>query len=181
MESPDFWNDMNEPAVFDGPGKTMPDNVQHRIDEPGFRKRTATHLEIHNIFGMQNARATNEGELALRPERTAICDDASQLRRRPALQHHLDRRQQLHLESPAHDRAPAGQPGPERLFACRRRRGWVCRFTAARFADQVDRDCRPSSRSTGITLRREPACTRCGWMDRSRRASGDAISKSATG
>jgi alpha-glucosidase len=62
-----FWNDMNEPAVFDGPGKTMPDNVQHRIDEPGFRKRTAPHLEIHNIFGMQNARGTYEGELALRP------------------------------------------------------------------------------------------------------------------
>jgi alpha-glucosidase len=63
-----FWNDMNEPAVFDGPGKTMPDDVQHRIDEPGFRKRTATHLEIHNVFGMQNARGTEEGELALRPE-----------------------------------------------------------------------------------------------------------------
>jgi alpha-glucosidase len=63
-----FWNDMNEPAVFDGPGKTMPDDVQHRIDEPGFRKRTATHLEIHNVFGMQNARGTEEGELAFRPE-----------------------------------------------------------------------------------------------------------------
>ena len=62
-----FWNDMNEPAVFDGPGKTMPNDVQHRIDEPGFRKRTATHLEIHDIFGMQNSRATEEGELTLRP------------------------------------------------------------------------------------------------------------------
>ena len=62
-----FWNDMNEPAVFDGPGKTMPDNVQHRIDEPGFRKRTASHAEIHNIFGMENSRATYEGQLALRP------------------------------------------------------------------------------------------------------------------
>src|SRR5580692_7076256 len=63
-----FWNDMNEPAVFDGPGKTMPDNVQHRIDEPGFRQRTAPHVEIHNIFGMQNARGTYEGALALRPD-----------------------------------------------------------------------------------------------------------------
>jgi alpha-glucosidase len=63
-----FWNDMNEPAVFDGPGKTMPNDVQHRIDEPGFRKRTATHLEIHNVFGMQNARGTEEGELAFRPD-----------------------------------------------------------------------------------------------------------------
>src|SRR6202789_649910 len=41
-----FWNDMNEPSVFDGPGGTMPNDVRHRIDEPGFRKRTATHVEI---------------------------------------------------------------------------------------------------------------------------------------
>ena len=33
-----FWNDMNEPAVFEVPTKTMPDDVQHRIDEPGFRE-----------------------------------------------------------------------------------------------------------------------------------------------
>jgi alpha-glucosidase len=73
-----FWNDMNEPSVFDGPGKTMPDDVQHRIDEPGFRKRTATHLEIHNIYGMQNSRGTYEGELALRPnERPFVMTRAS--------------------------------------------------------------------------------------------------------
>jgi alpha-glucosidase len=63
-----FWNDMNEPAVFETPTKTMPDDIQHRIDEPGFRKRTAPHLEIHNVYGMQNARGTYEGQLALRPD-----------------------------------------------------------------------------------------------------------------
>ena len=62
-----FWNDMNEPAVFTYPTKTMPDNVQHRIDEPGFQKRTANHLEIHNVFGMENTRGTYEGLLALEP------------------------------------------------------------------------------------------------------------------
>jgi alpha-glucosidase len=73
-----FWNDMNEPAVFDGPGKTMPNDIQHRIDEPGFRKRTATHLEIHDVYGMQNSRATQEGELALRPnERPFVMTRAS--------------------------------------------------------------------------------------------------------
>ncbi len=62
-----FWNDMNEPAVFDGPAFTMPlDNV-HRIEEPGFATRTATHAEIHNVFGMQNERATYDGLLKLRP------------------------------------------------------------------------------------------------------------------
>ncbi|RXH57306.1 Alpha-glucosidase [Granulicella sibirica] len=62
-----FWNDMNEPAVFETPTKTMPDNIQHRIDEPGFVKRTTSHLEIHNVFGMENSRGTYEGLLALEP------------------------------------------------------------------------------------------------------------------
>ena len=67
-----FWDDMNEPAVFVYPTKTMPDDVVHRIDEPaalgeGFAKRTAMHPEIHNIFGMENSRATHDGLLALQP------------------------------------------------------------------------------------------------------------------
>ena len=63
-----FWNDMNEPSVFDGPGKTMPLNTVHRIEEPGFARRTATHAEIHNIVGLENARATYEGLLKLLPD-----------------------------------------------------------------------------------------------------------------
>lgn len=63
-----FWNDMNEPSVFDGPGKTMPLDTVHRIEEPGFATRTATHAEIHNVFGLENARATYEGLLKLRPD-----------------------------------------------------------------------------------------------------------------
>jgi alpha-glucosidase len=62
-----FWNDMNEPAVF-VPSKTMPENQPHRIDEPGFKPRTASHLEIHNVFGMENCRATYEGLLKLSPD-----------------------------------------------------------------------------------------------------------------
>ncbi|MGB8259609.1 MAG: TIM-barrel domain-containing protein [Terracidiphilus sp.] len=62
-----YWNDMNEPSVFLVPNKTMPlDNV-HRIEEPGRQTRTATHAEIHNIFGMENERATYEGLLKLKP------------------------------------------------------------------------------------------------------------------
>jgi alpha-glucosidase len=64
-----FWNDMNEPSVFNVPSKTMPDDVQHRIDEPGFKKRTATHLEIHNVFGMENSRATFDGMLMNDPNK----------------------------------------------------------------------------------------------------------------
>jgi alpha-glucosidase len=62
-----FWNDMNEPSVFDGPKMTMPDDVKHRIDEPGFQSRTTTHLEIHNVYGMENSRATYDGLLTLSP------------------------------------------------------------------------------------------------------------------
>jgi alpha-glucosidase len=63
-----FWNDMNEPSVFDGPKLTMPDDVKHRIDEPGFEARTTTHLEIHNVYGMENSRATYDGLLKLSPD-----------------------------------------------------------------------------------------------------------------
>jgi alpha-glucosidase len=62
-----FWNDMNEPAVFNTQ-KTIPDAVLHRIDEPGFAPRTATHREIHNVYGMENSRSTFDGQLILRPK-----------------------------------------------------------------------------------------------------------------
>jgi alpha-glucosidase len=63
-----FWNDMNEPSVFDGPKMTMPLDVKHRIDEPGFETRTATHREIHDVYGMENSRATYDGLLKLAPD-----------------------------------------------------------------------------------------------------------------
>ncbi len=62
-----FWNDMNEPAVFTYPDKTMPGDIQHRIAEPGFKPRTANQLEIHNVYGMENSRGTYEGLLTLQP------------------------------------------------------------------------------------------------------------------
>lgn len=62
-----FWDDMNEPSVFNTPTRTMPLDVVHRIDEPGFKTRTATHAEIHNVYGMQNSRATYEGLRKLAP------------------------------------------------------------------------------------------------------------------
>ena len=60
-----FWNDMNEPSIFETPSKTMPLDTRHRIAEPGFAPRTATHAEIHNVYGMLNSRATFEGERLL--------------------------------------------------------------------------------------------------------------------
>jgi alpha-glucosidase len=63
-----FWDDMNEPSIFHTVSGTMPLDVVHRIDEPGFAKRTASHAEIHNVYGMQNARATFEGLKKLNPD-----------------------------------------------------------------------------------------------------------------
>jgi alpha-glucosidase len=64
-----FWNDMDEPSVF-VPSGTMPLDAVHRIEgatAEGFAPRTALHTEIHNVYGMENTRATMEGLLALSP------------------------------------------------------------------------------------------------------------------
>jgi len=50
------WNDMNEPAVMDVPGKTFPDDVRHNYDG-----NNCSHRKAHNIYGMQMARATYHG------------------------------------------------------------------------------------------------------------------------
>jgi alpha-glucosidase len=62
-----FWNDMSEPSVFNSSTGTMPEDSVHRIDEPGFTTRSATHGEIHNVLGLENSRATYEGLRKLQP------------------------------------------------------------------------------------------------------------------
>ncbi len=58
-----FWNDMNEPSVFFVPSKTMPLDTVHSVEG-----RKTDHREIHNVFGMENVRATYEGLLRLKPD-----------------------------------------------------------------------------------------------------------------
>jgi alpha-glucosidase len=62
-----IWNDMNEPAVFDAAGKSMPETAWHRADGdlggPGY------HARYHNLYGMLMARASWEGMKARAPER----------------------------------------------------------------------------------------------------------------
>jgi alpha-glucosidase len=73
-----FWNDMNEPSIFESPSLTMPLDIQHRIAEPGFLERSAGHAEIHNVYGMLNSRATFEGQRQLAPdERSFVMTRAS--------------------------------------------------------------------------------------------------------
>ncbi|MDP9147056.1 MAG: DUF5110 domain-containing protein, partial [Acidobacteriota bacterium] len=59
-----FWNDMNEPALFKRADKTMPLEIRHRLDDG----TTRDHRGIHNVFGMENVRATYEGLLRLQPD-----------------------------------------------------------------------------------------------------------------
>lgn len=73
-----FWNDMNEPATFPAEDSTVPVtmfdasktfslDVKHAGDgSPG------THARYHNVYGMQMARATNEGLHKLRPEQRPL-------------------------------------------------------------------------------------------------------------
>ncbi|MGA2483427.1 MAG: glycoside hydrolase family 31 protein [Candidatus Acidiferrales bacterium] len=58
-----FWNDMNEPSIFLRADKTMPLDVVHRLDDGS----SLDHRAVHNIYGLENARATYEGLLELAP------------------------------------------------------------------------------------------------------------------
>ena len=58
-----FWNDMNEPSIFLRVDKTMPLDTVHSVEG-----RKTDHREIHNVFGMENVRATHDGLLQLEPD-----------------------------------------------------------------------------------------------------------------
>jgi alpha-glucosidase len=64
MGAAGFWNDMNEPSVFQRADKTMPLTVRHRLDDG----TSLDHRAIHNVFGMQNVRATYDGLRKLQPD-----------------------------------------------------------------------------------------------------------------
>lgn len=51
-----FWNDMNEPAVFEVETKTFPDDVRHDYDG-----HPCSHRKAHNVYGMQMSRASFDG------------------------------------------------------------------------------------------------------------------------
>ncbi|MDX2149039.1 MAG: glycoside hydrolase family 31 protein [Planctomycetota bacterium] len=65
-----IWNDMNEPAVFNVPSKTMPVDNLHRPD-PAFAAADGSnpgeHARFHNVYGMLMVKASREGVLASQP------------------------------------------------------------------------------------------------------------------
>jgi len=68
-----WWNDMNEPSVFDVPTKTIDLSALH--DDQGLE---TSHAKNHNIYGMQMTRATYEGIRRMLPnERPFVLTRAS--------------------------------------------------------------------------------------------------------
>lgn len=57
-----IWNDMNEPAVWNYPGGTMPADTLHNYDG-----QWTSHKRAHNVYGFCMARACHEALRALRP------------------------------------------------------------------------------------------------------------------
>jgi len=64
MGAAGFWNDMNEPSIFKRADKTMPLDTVHRMDDG----TKLDHRAIHNVFGMENVRATYDGLRKLQPD-----------------------------------------------------------------------------------------------------------------
>jgi alpha-glucosidase len=60
------WNDMNEPADFDTPDWTIPEDSTHR---GGGEIAPGPHRRYHNVYGMLMASATREGILKARPDK----------------------------------------------------------------------------------------------------------------
>ena len=61
-----LWNDMNEPSVFDVPSGTMAEDALHQGENSDI---FASHLRLHNIYGMNMVRASREGSLLAYPDK----------------------------------------------------------------------------------------------------------------
>ncbi|MFB6455877.1 TIM-barrel domain-containing protein [Chitinophaga sp. Hz27] len=64
-----IWNDMNEIATW---GQKMPDNVLF-----SFEGHPATHMQAHNVYGLEMARASYEGARAAMKERPFVLTRAA--------------------------------------------------------------------------------------------------------
>lgn len=60
------WNDMNEPAIFNVPSGTMPEDNRHL---GGGGLAPDSHLRYHNVYGYHMVKATRDGILAANPDK----------------------------------------------------------------------------------------------------------------
>ena len=114
-----FWNDMNEPSVFKRADKTMPLENVHRLDDGG----TLDHRAVHNVFGLENVRATYDGLRKLQPDERPFVLTRAAYSGTGTVRGYVDRRQQRHVEPSVHEHADAAEPRDLRLLA-RGRRHW---------------------------------------------------------
>lgn len=61
-----IWNDMNEPAVFNTPNKSMPVDNLHR---GGGALPQDVHLRFHNVYGYLMVRSSREGIMMANPDK----------------------------------------------------------------------------------------------------------------
>lgn len=62
-----LWNDMNEPAIFDGVDVSMHPNAVHMPGEGHYE--FGSHLRYHNVYGMNMIRASRNGSLLAHPDK----------------------------------------------------------------------------------------------------------------
>jgi alpha-glucosidase len=70
-----IWNDMNEPAIYDGPvgadvAATVVPMPGDAVQGPPHRR--VRHADVHNLYGLSMARAAYEAMRRLRPERRSF-------------------------------------------------------------------------------------------------------------
>lgn len=72
------WNDMNEPAVFNVPSKTMPEDNIHAGDPDlikpngkpqGVDEAKGNHARYHNVYGLTMVKGSREGIQAANPDK----------------------------------------------------------------------------------------------------------------
>ena len=130
------WNDMDEPAVFDGPDNSMPENNVHR---GGGELPAGPHLLYHQRL----RHVDGLGDPAGHPRRPAgpasVRADPLQPSRRSTLRGDLDRRQQRRHAVPDHSGADVAEPRSLRPTAERAGPRRVLGGDHARSVRQMDR------------------------------------------
>lgn len=62
-----LWNDMNEPAIFDGVDASMDPSAVHMPGEGHYE--FGPHLRYHNVYGLNMIRASRDGSLLAHPDK----------------------------------------------------------------------------------------------------------------
>ena len=135
-----IWNDMNEPAVFDTPGGTMPLDV--KFDNDG---QPSDQRELHNVYGLLMTQGNVRGAEAAAADRAPLRPHARDLRGRSAVGGAVAGRQRLGLDRDARRDSDAARHGAVGIVVRRRGRRGLCRCAARRALHTVAAERHPLS------------------------------------